>query len=370
MHEKNHLPAGIFNASRKYIHLLFEALLVLLLILMIFIITAPRLASHPNKAKLNAAKAQLEIFNAALASFQKELGYYPSTTAGLDLLNVIPATPPEQWNGPYLKTHVPNDPWNNPYIYTFPGTHNPDAYDLFSMGPDGTRGTADDITNWPVGGTWIGRHHHGLMIAFCFSAPLLVGLLFIALMSYTSRRCAMSKLVFLSICFFTIPITFASERKEKIPATKAQLSTFDTALDMYQTDMGDYPTTTEGLEKLNFIPKNPPKSWNGPYLKSEVPPDAWNRPYRYLRPGTHNPQTYDIASAGPDGIFDTADDIANYPVAASPSILMNGGTLFILGLAAAMLIGLALLARDNYLKKKSQAAPTADPSNHPPGGML
>jgi general secretion pathway protein G len=29
-----------------------------------------------------------------------------------------------------------------------PGTHNPDSYDVWSLGPDGINGTQDDIGNW------------------------------------------------------------------------------------------------------------------------------------------------------------------------------------------------------------------------------
>ena len=40
------------------------------------------------------------------------------------------------------------DPWNNPYQYQTPGVHNRSSYDLWSAGPDGVSGTADDIGNW------------------------------------------------------------------------------------------------------------------------------------------------------------------------------------------------------------------------------
>ena len=32
---------------------------------------------------------------------------------------------------------MPLDPWGNPYQYACPGTHNPDSYDVWSLGPDG-----------------------------------------------------------------------------------------------------------------------------------------------------------------------------------------------------------------------------------------
>jgi len=40
------------------------------------------------------------------------------------------------------------DPWTNPYLYSYPGKHNQNSYDLYSVGPDGKEGTDDDIGNW------------------------------------------------------------------------------------------------------------------------------------------------------------------------------------------------------------------------------
>jgi hypothetical protein len=37
------------------------------------------------------------------------------------------------------------DPWGKPYHYLFPGKHNPNKYDLWSGGPDGTA----EFGNWP-----------------------------------------------------------------------------------------------------------------------------------------------------------------------------------------------------------------------------
>ena len=48
-----------------------------------------------------------------------------------------------------MEQDLPPDPWGNPFQYEFPGRRNPDSYDLWSFGPDGVNGTADDIGNWP-----------------------------------------------------------------------------------------------------------------------------------------------------------------------------------------------------------------------------
>jgi general secretion pathway protein G len=81
----------------------------------------------------------------ALGQFEIDNGQYPK---GLHDLVQKPddAT---NWHGPYFDPpKVPVDPWGNEYIYEFPGKHNPGSYDLMSAGPDGKKGTEDDICNW------------------------------------------------------------------------------------------------------------------------------------------------------------------------------------------------------------------------------
>ena len=43
------------------------------------------------------------------------------------------------------------DPWSRDLMYKAPGEHNPESYDLWSIGPDGQDGTDDDIGNWTTG---------------------------------------------------------------------------------------------------------------------------------------------------------------------------------------------------------------------------
>lgn len=50
----------------------------------------------------------------------------------------------------YLRRGVPQDPWGNDYVYENPGSNNPNRYDLYSLGPDETAGTEDDISNWDL----------------------------------------------------------------------------------------------------------------------------------------------------------------------------------------------------------------------------
>jgi general secretion pathway protein G len=79
----------------------------------------------------------------ALDRYQIDIGHYPSNFN--DLIQQPSDT--TNWSGPYLDG-IPQDRWGHNYIYEFPGKHNPSSYDLMSLGPDGKKGTDDDIGNW------------------------------------------------------------------------------------------------------------------------------------------------------------------------------------------------------------------------------
>lgn len=73
-------------------------------------------------------------------------------------------------------------------------------------------------------------------------------------------------------------------------------------------DIGEFPSTSEGLKALVAAPDGKEEKWKGPYL-TKLPLDPWNNPYQYQYPGTKNKngmKGYDIWSLGPDGV--TSDD--------------------------------------------------------------
>ncbi len=91
--------------------------------------------------------------------------------------------------------------------------------------------------------------------------------------------------------------------------------TLKTALTPYRLDVGNYPSTAEGLKALVKAPAGKEKKWKGPYIEaSEVPKDPWDNPYNYRFPGSKNvngTRGYDVWSLGPDGV-ESADDIGNW----------------------------------------------------------
>ena len=87
--------------------------------------------------------------------------------------------------------------------------------------------------------------------------------------------------------------------ESKVKATKIQIQSLASALDLYALDAGHYPSSSEGLEALMRRPGGG-ANWSGPYLKGEVvPKDPWGRQYVYRSPGQRGP--YDILSYGADG---------------------------------------------------------------------
>lgn len=83
----------------------------------------------------------------------------------------------------------------------------------------------------------------------------------------------------------------------KVKAAQTQISLFETALDAYMLDVGEYPTTEQGLAALTQDPGA--SGWDGPYLTKDAPKDPWNNDYIYRRPGERG--EYDIITYGADG---------------------------------------------------------------------
>jgi general secretion pathway protein G len=76
---------------------------------------------------------------------------------------------------------------------------------------------------------------------------------------------------------------------------KAQMNAFETALDTYRLDVGQYPTKLEELRQST----NP--RWDGPYLPKDIPLDPWGHAYVYIVPGEDG-APYKLMSYGADGV--------------------------------------------------------------------
>ena len=89
---------------------------------------------------------------------------------------------------------------------------------------------------------------------------------------------------------------------------QADIQMLRTMLLAYSGRNGFYPTTEQGLKAMVARPESDPVPTNWTQLIDSTPKDPWGMEYVYRYPGQKNPNSYDLFSAGPDRIPDTADD--------------------------------------------------------------
>jgi general secretion pathway protein G len=94
----------------------------------------------------------------------------------------------------------------------------------------------------------------------------------------------------------------------KSTAVRADIQSIGTQLMQYEAMNGFYPTTEQGIEALVTRADSDPRPTRWYQLFKDVPKDPWGTPYIYRCPGVKNPDKYDLYSAGPDRLPDTADD--------------------------------------------------------------
>ncbi|HUB82503.1 MAG TPA: type II secretion system major pseudopilin GspG [Bryobacteraceae bacterium] len=128
---------------------LIEMLVVVVIIGLFVALVAPNMFRSADKARVTAARSQIEQLMTALGTYKLDTGIFPTTEQGLQALRVKPGDA-AMWNGPYIEKDIPKDPWGTDYVYRFPGDHG-DGPDICSLGQDkqpGGEGFAADICSW------------------------------------------------------------------------------------------------------------------------------------------------------------------------------------------------------------------------------
>jgi general secretion pathway protein G len=126
---------------------LLELLVVIVILGLLAAYVGPRYFSQIGKSETAVARTQIAAFEKALDQFRVDVGRFPTTEEGLNVLRTRPVDN-AKWNGPYLMKAVPNDPWGRPYIYRAPGTKG--DFDVTSYGKDGVPGGSGenaDVSN-------------------------------------------------------------------------------------------------------------------------------------------------------------------------------------------------------------------------------
>ena len=107
---------------------------------------------------------------------------------------------------------------------------------------------------------------------------------------------------------------FKDHFNTKEDITEGKINIMSMLLDTFRVDVGRYPRTQEGLNALYERPATIQGDlWKGPYLlRKEMNLDAWWQELKYLSPGIHNRDDFDLFSLGRDGLAGTADDVNNW----------------------------------------------------------
>ena len=126
---------------------LVELLVVMVILVLLASLVAPRVMGYLGSSRTKTAKVQLESLRTSLELFKLDNGRYPNEREGLVALVARPAEL-KNWNGPYLqKDKVPADPWGNPYRYRETGAGG--VIEIFSLGADnreGGNGEDEDVS--------------------------------------------------------------------------------------------------------------------------------------------------------------------------------------------------------------------------------
>jgi general secretion pathway protein G len=138
--------AALARASKGFT--LVELLVVLAILGLLAGLVGPRVLNQLDGAKGKTAAIQIKDFEQAVELFKLDVGRFPNNAEGLQGLVSKPASA-TGWNGPYLRSGLPNDPWGNAYHYRYPGQNG--EFDIFTLGADnapGGDGDSADIGNW------------------------------------------------------------------------------------------------------------------------------------------------------------------------------------------------------------------------------
>ena len=109
-------------------------------------------------------------------------------------------------------------------------------------------------------------------------------------------------MVIIGVLAGVVVVGFGGRSTEaKVNATRSSISAICTAVDLYEIEVGKYPSS---LQDLTVAIDGKP-----PYIKGGVPSDSWGNLFTLDNPGTAN---YAIRSAGPDGQTGSEDDITSF----------------------------------------------------------
>lgn len=132
---------------------LLEVMVVIVILGIIASMVVPNLMGNKEQADRQKVVVDIQQLENGLDLYKLNNGFYPTTEQGLQALVTQPTSEPIPRSFPeggFVK-RLPKDPWGGEYQLASPGEMG--RIDVFSVGPDRTAGTEDDIGNWNLDGT-------------------------------------------------------------------------------------------------------------------------------------------------------------------------------------------------------------------------
>lgn len=131
------------NKRRAAAFTLLEVLLVLVILVVLGSMATVAVTGQQDKALRNSARAQVQLFDRSVEQFRFDMKKLPESLEEL-VDEPSDAKLADRWAGPYLdKKKIPLDPWDQEYRYEAKD----DSHRVWSVGPDGSDGTDDDIAS-------------------------------------------------------------------------------------------------------------------------------------------------------------------------------------------------------------------------------
>ena len=100
----------------------------------------------------------------------------------------------------------------------------------------------------------------------------------------------------------TVVVVNLSGRRHQanVSAARTSIKAIETAVTMYETDTGKWPSDFNALMKDDGSP-----SCSGPYFRGRLKADPWGTPFAYSK----TEKSFEVRSAGKDTSLNTDDDI-------------------------------------------------------------
>lgn len=108
-----------------------------------------------------------------------------------------------------------------------------------------------------------------------------------------------------------VAVVGKSSDTANIKMSESLVQGVETKLREYRMLGGMYPSEAQGLQALVTKPSTAPVPKRYSSLYDKLPTDPWGMDLKYNFPGSKDPRTPEVVSAGPDGQFGTEDDIGS-----------------------------------------------------------